>query len=91
MFDSDEDSDFFEDEEYPEELEPAQELSDSISDIIERLERVRRRLDDFTEEYLEANKETRESMELPCEWSMKTWVAFTEQAGMELNGLSDPI
>ena len=53
------DFDLEEDQEYPEELYPVVELSDSISELTEKLERVREKLDDFEQRYLEADEELR--------------------------------
>ena len=49
-----------EDREYPEELYPVVELSDSILELTEKLELIRGKLDDFEQRYLEADEEERE-------------------------------
>lgn len=91
MFDSKEEIDFVEDEEYPEELLSTSEVSDYIFGIVEKLERVQKRLDDFEEEYLQADKETRTSMKMPTESLLKAWMEFLERTEGEISSLSDPI
>lgn len=91
MFESEEEADFIEDQEYPDELHPISEVSDWIFDLVEKLERVQKRLDNFEEEYLQADQETRESMEMPSEWLLKAWMEFLERADGEINSLGDPI
>ena len=56
MFD---DFDLEEDREYPEELYPVVELSDSLLELTEKLERIRIKLDDFEQRYLEESRGTK--------------------------------
>jgi hypothetical protein len=91
MLDSDDDLDLKEEDEHLEELAPVVELSHSLFDLIEKLESVRDKLDDFQEEYVQADKETRQSMELPREWSIKAWMEFIEHTEMNLIRLDWPV
>ena len=52
------DFDLEEDREYPEELYSVVELSDSILELTEKLETVRRKLDNFEQKYLEESRRT---------------------------------
>ncbi len=51
--------DLEDDLEYPEELDPVVELSDSILELTEKLETVRAKLDDFEQRYLEESRRTK--------------------------------
>jgi hypothetical protein len=80
-----------EDVEYPEELEPVLELSDGIYELLEKLERIREKVDTYQEEYLEADLDTRKSIELPSEASIQRWNEFVYGAIAQIDILSDPL
>ena len=90
MFENEEDLEV-EDEEYPEELEPVLELSDGIHELLEKLERIREKIDTYQEEYLEADLDTRESIELPSATSIGRWNEFVYGAIMQIDVLSSPL
>ena len=75
------DFDLEEDREYPEELYPVVELSDSILELTDKLETVRRKLDDFEQRYLEADEELREceGYEIPSSIKLEHWQAAIEE------------
>ncbi len=79
-----------EDEEYPEELQPVLELSDGIYELIEKLERIREKLDTYEQEYLDADLDTRESIELPSATSIGPWNEFVYGSISQIDVLSDP-
>jgi hypothetical protein len=67
--------------EYPEELYPVLELSDSILELTEKLELIRGKLDDFEQRYLEADEELREceGYEIPSLTKLERWQAAIEE------------
>ena len=87
------DFDFEEDREYPEELYPVLELSDSILELTEKLERVRAKLDDFEPRYLEADEELRdcEGYEIPSPMVLERWQNTIEEMSDRIELLSDPL
>jgi hypothetical protein len=86
-----EDDELEEDEEYPEELYPVLELSDAVFDLIEKLEKVREKLDKYEEEYLEGDTEVRQSFDLPNREVFERWDEFIYGAIAELDNLGEPI
>jgi hypothetical protein len=80
-----------EDLEYPEELQPVLELSDSIYELLEKLERIREKVDTYEQEYLDADLDTRESIELPSATSIERWNNFVYNAILQIDVLSDPL
>ena len=82
-----------EDREYPEELYPVLELSDSILELTEKLETVRRKLDDFEQRYLEADEELREceGYEIPSSTKLERWQAAIEEMSDRIEFLGDPL
>ncbi len=90
MFD---DFDLEEDQEYPEELYPVVELSDSILELTEKLETIRRKLDDFEQRYLEADEELREceGYEIPSSTKLERWQAAIEEMSNRLDFLGEPL
>lgn len=82
-----------EDREYPEELYPVVELSDSILELTEKLELIRGKLDDFEQRYLEADKELREceGYEIPSSTKLERWQAAIEEISDRIDLLGDPL
>jgi uncharacterized coiled-coil DUF342 family protein len=87
------DFDLEEDLEYPEELYPVVELSDSILELTEKLETVRAKLDDFEQRYLEANEELREceGYEIPSSIKLERWQNAIEEISDRIELLGDPL
>ena len=87
------DFDLEEDREYPEELYPVLELSDSILELTDKLETVRRKLDDFEQRYLEADEEVREceGYEIPSSTKLERWQAAIEEMSERISLLGDPL
>ncbi len=81
-----------EDREYPEELYPVLELSDSILELTEKLEQIRVKLDDFEQRYLEADDELRdcEGYEIPSSMILERWQAEIGEMSDRLDFLGDP-
>ena len=75
--------DLEEDQEYPEELYPVVELSDSILELTEKLARIRGKLDDFEQRYLKASEELREceGYEIPSSTILEHWQHTIEEIG----------
>ncbi len=90
MFD---DFDLEEDKEYPEELYPVVELSDSILELTEKLEQIRGKLDDFEQRYLKADEELRsgEGYEIPSSTKLERWQAAIEEIGDRIDFLGEPL
>jgi DNA polymerase II large subunit len=86
-----EDDELEEDEEYPEELYPVLELSDALFELIEKLEKVSKKLDNYEQEYLEADTEVRQSFDLPNREIFEHWDEFVSRAIAELDNLGEPI
>ena len=82
-----------EEKEYPEELYSVVELSDSILELTEKLERVRVRLDDFEQRYLEADEELRESegYEIPNSSIIERWLQAIAEIDNRIDLLGDPL
>jgi hypothetical protein len=80
------DFDLEEDKEYPEELYPVLELSDSILELTEKLELIRGKLDDFEQRYLEADEELREceGYEIPSSSIIERWQNTIEEISDQL-------
>ena len=78
---------------YPEELYPVLELSDSILELTEKLETVRKKLDDFEQRYLEADEEVREceGYEIPSSTKLEHWQNEIEEMSDRINLLGDPL
>ena len=78
---------------YPEELYLVVELSDSILELTEKLERVRGKLDDFEQRYLEADKEqsSGEGCEIPNSTKLEGWQAAIEEMSDRIDLLGDPL
>ena len=78
---------------YPEELYLVVELSDSILELTEKLERVREKLDDFEQRYLEADEELRsgEGYDIPSSINLERWQAAIEEISNRIDLLSDPL
>lgn len=87
------DFDSEEDLEYPEELDPVVELSDSILELTEKLETVRAKLDDFEQRYLEADEELREceGYEIPSSIKLERWQNAIEEISDRIELLGDPL
>jgi hypothetical protein len=87
------DFDWEEDQEYPEELYPVLELSDSILELTEKLELIRGKLDDFEQRYLEADEELREceGYEIPSSSIIERWQAAIEEMSDRIELLSEPL
>jgi chromosome segregation ATPase len=87
------DFDLEEDKEYPEELYPVLELSDSILEFTEKLELIRGKLDDFEQRYLEADEELREceGYEIPSSSIMERWQNTIEEISDRIELLGDPL
>ena len=86
------DFDLEEDLEYPEELYPVLELSDSILELTEKLETVRAKLDDFEQRYLSADEELRECEGYEIQGSiLEPWQAAIEEMSDRLDLLGDPL
>lgn len=85
--------DLEEDKEYPEELYPVLELSDSILELTEKLETIRGKLDDFEQRYLEADEELREceGYEIPSSTKLERWQNEIEEISNRLDFLGDPL
>ena len=85
--------DLEEDREYPEELYPVLELSDSILELTEKLETIRRKLDDFEQRYLEADEELREceGYEIPSSSIIERWHQALEEMSARIELLGDPL
>ncbi|MGV2830760.1 hypothetical protein [Myxosarcina sp. GI1(2024)] len=79
--------------EYPEELYPVLELSDSILELTEKLELIRGKLDDFEQRYLEADEELREceGYEIPSSTKLERWQAAIEEMSNRIEFLGDPL
>lgn len=77
---------------YPEELCPVLELSDSILELTEKLETVRRKLDDFEQRYLEADEELREceGYEIPNSTKLERWQNAIEEISDRIEMLGNP-
>ena len=90
MFD---DFDLEEDKEYPEELYPVLELSDSILELTEKLETIRGKLDDFEQRYLKADEELSscEGYEIPNSMILERWQAVIEETRYRIEFLGDPL
>ena len=86
------DFDLEEDQEYPEELYPVLELSDSLLELTEKLERVRVKLDDFEQRYLSADEELRsgEGYEIPSSTILERWQAAIEEMSDCIELLGEP-
>ncbi|HEY9769816.1 MAG TPA: hypothetical protein V6C71_15205 [Coleofasciculaceae cyanobacterium] len=84
--------DAYEDQKYPEALYPVVELSDSILELTEKLKRVRRKLDNFEQKYLEADQELREceGYEIPSAIKLERWQAEIEEISNRIDLLGDP-
>ncbi|GAA6617392.1 hypothetical protein [Scytonema sp. NUACC26] len=95
MFDDNEedleDDNLEEDQEYPEELLPVVELSDAIFDLIEKLEKVQEKLENYEQEYLEADSGVRQSFDLPNREVFERWDEFIYNAITELDDLGEAI
>ena len=86
------DFDAYEDQEYPEELYPVLELSDSILELTEKLETVRGKLDDFEQRYLKADEELRECEGYEIQGSsIERWQAAIEEMSDRIDLLGDPL
>jgi hypothetical protein len=87
------DFDLEEDKEYPEELYPVLELSDSILELTEKLELIRGKLDDFEQRYLEADEELREceGYEIPSSSIIERWQNTIEEISDRIELLGDPL
>lgn len=87
------DFDFEEDIEYPEELYPVLELSDSILELTGKLETIRGKLDDFEQRYLEADEELRkcEGYEIPSSSIIERWQNAVEEISARIELLGDPL
>lgn len=87
------DFDWEEEQEYPEELYPVVELSDSILELTDKLETIRRKLDDFEQRYLEADEELREceGYEIPSSTKLERWQAAIEETRYRLDFLGEPL
>jgi uncharacterized coiled-coil DUF342 family protein len=87
------DFDSEEDLEYPEELDPVVELSDSILELTEKLETVRAKLDNFEQKYLEADEELREceGYEIPSSIKLERWQNAIEEISDRIELLGDPL
>jgi uncharacterized coiled-coil DUF342 family protein len=87
------DFDLEEDLEYPEELDPVVELSDSILELTEKLETVRAKLDDFEQRYLEADEELREceGYEIPSSIKLERWQNAIKEISDRIELLGDPL
>ncbi len=87
------DFDLEEDKEYPEELYAVLELSDSILELTEKLETIRRKLDDFELRYLEADEELRESegYEIPSSSILERWQNAIEEMKHRIDILGEPL
>jgi chromosome segregation ATPase len=85
--------DLEEDIEYPEELYPVVELSDSILELTEKLELIRGKLDDFEQRYLEADEELREceGYEIPSSSIIERWQNTIEEISDRIELLGDPL
>lgn len=85
--------DLEEDLEYPEELYPVVELSDSILELTEKLELIRGKLDDFEQRYLEADEELREceGYEIPSSTKLERWLQAIEEIDSRIKLLGDPL
>ena len=79
--------------EYPEELHPVLELSDSILEYPEKLDTIRGKLDDFEQRYLEADEElsSGEGYEIPSSTKLKRWQAEIEEISDCIDLLSNPL
>ncbi|WP_156114139.1 hypothetical protein [Myxosarcina sp. GI1] len=82
-----------EDKEYPEELYPVVELSDSILELTEKLELIRGKLNNFEQRYLEADEEIREceGYEIPSSTKLDHWQAAIEEMSNRIEFLGDPL
>jgi hypothetical protein len=87
------DFDLEEDKEYPEELYPVLELSDSLLELTEKLERIRGKLDDFEQRYLESSEELREceGYEIPSSSIIERWQNTIEEISDRIELLGDPL
>lgn len=87
------DFDLEEEQEYPEELYPVVELSDSISELIEKLETIRDKLDDFEQRYSEADEELRkcEGYEVPSSSVVERWQKTIEEMSDRIDLLGNPL
>ena len=87
------DFDLEEDKEYPEELYPVVDLSDSILELTEKLETIRGKLDDFEQRYLKADEELREceGYEIPSSMILERWQAVIEEMSDRIEFLGDPL
>ena len=87
------DFDLEDDLEYPEELYPVLELSDSILELTEKLELIRGKLDDFEQRYLEADEELREceGYEIPSSTKLERWQNAIEEISDRIELLGDPL
>ncbi len=87
------DFDAYEDREYPEELYPVLELSDSILELTEKLETIRIKLDDFEQRYLEADEELREceGYEIPSSSIIERWQNVIEEINNHIDILGEPL
>ena len=87
------DFDLEEDKEYPEELYAVLELSDSILELTEKLETIRRKLDDFEQRYLEADEELREceGYEIPSSSILERWQNAISEINNRIDILGEPL
>ena len=87
------DFDAYEDREYPEELYPVLELSDSILELTEKLETIRRKLDDFEQRYLSADEELREceGYSIPSSSILERWQNAIEEINNRIDILGEPL
>ena len=87
------DFDLEEDREYPEELYSVVELSDSILELTEKLETIRRKLDDFELRYLEADEELRESegYSIPSSIIIERWQNEISEMSDRIDILGEPL
>ena len=87
------DFDLEDDLEYPEELYPVLELSDSILELTEKLDTIRGKLDNFEQRYLEADEEERsgEGYEIPSSTKLERWQAAIEEISDRISLLGDPL
>ncbi|MEO1376962.1 MAG: hypothetical protein AAFW70_22245 [Cyanobacteria bacterium J06635_10] len=87
------DFDLEEDQEYPEELYPVLELSDSILELTDKLETIRGKLDDFEQRYLKADEELREceGYEIPSSTKLERWQNAIEEMSDRIDLLGNPL